>query len=283
MAEVSESFWRELIDDDYKVKIIDIGAAEGEGYSPSYQKLLDLGLASIVGFEPNKESCAYLNQKKEDGSIYLPYFIGDGEIGTFYETNWPPTGSLYKPNTELLEKFNNLNEVTILKKEHQVQTHRLDDIPEIKKADFLKMDIQGAELKALKNGVNLLNKALILQVEVEFVEMYKDQPLFSDVDSFLRSKGFQFHCFDGLMGRTLKPIVKNNDRNEEINQVLWADAFYVRDWMNLKTLTREQLITYAILTYFLLGSIDLTHFILSHLDEVYNSNFSEKFLEILLS
>ena len=284
MAAVEESFWRELIDDNYIIKIIDVGAADGEDYTASYQKLLDLGIASVVGFEPNKEACEALNKKNEGNSFYLPYFIGDGEIATFYETNWAPTGSLYPPNTPLLEKFQNLNELVTLIKEHQVQTHRLDEIPEIDRVDFLKMDIQGAELKALENGVNILNTALLVQVEVEFVELYKGQPLFSDVDSFLRSKGFQFHCFDGgLQGRPLKPIILENNLNKSINQVLWADAIYVKDWMNLKILSREQLISFALLTYVLLGSIDLTHYILSHIDEVYNSSFSEKFLNILLT
>jgi FkbM family methyltransferase len=284
MAQVSiKKFWNELIDEDYKIKVIDIGAAEGEDYSPSYQPLIDLEIANIIGFEPNKEACEVLNSRAKEESHYLPYFIGDGKVSTFYETNWPPTSSLFRPNTKLLEKFNNLAEVIVVQKEHQVQTHRLDDIQEIDGVDFLKMDIQGAELKALKNGVNLLNKALVVQVEVEFVELYQGQPLFSDIDSFLRSEGFQFHCFDSLMGRALKPIIKNNNPSEEINQVLWADAFYVKDWMNLEQISREQLITFAILTYFLLGSIDLTHFILTHLDKVYNSNFSKKFLNILTS
>ncbi|SVD07799.1 uncharacterized protein METZ01_LOCUS360653, partial [marine metagenome] len=144
-----------------------------------------------------------------------------------------------------------------------VQTHRLDDIAEINAADFLKMDIQGSELKVLENATNLLETTLVLQVEVEFVELYKGQPLFADVDSFLRSRGFQFHCFDGgLAGRTFKPLVVNDNINQKINQVLWADAFYVRDWMNLGALSKEQLITYAILSLDILKSPDLTHLIL---------------------
>lgn len=280
MAIAVGSFWEELIEDDnYKLKIIDIGAADMEGVSPSYKILIDLGITDIIGFEPNQEACETLNKKNEEGSLYLPYFIGDGASATFYETNWAPTGSLYPPNTELLEKFHYLNEVTILKKEHQVQTHRLDDIPEIDRVDFLKMDIQGSELKVLENGVNVLNSTVLVQVEVEFVEMYKDQPLFSDVDSFLRSQGFQFHCFDGgVAGRPFKPLVKDNDPNEAFNQTLWADAFYVKDWMNLEVLSREQLISYAFLTYSILGSIDLTYVILAHVDEVYNSSLSKHFL-----
>ncbi len=286
MAAVEESFWRELIDDNYIIKIIDVGAADGEDYTAGYQKLLDLGIASVVGFEPNKEACEALNKKNEGNSFYLPYFIGDGEIATFYETNWAPTSSLYPPNTKLLEKFHYLNEFTTLIKEHQVQTHRLDEISEIDRADFIKIDIQGSELIALENGVNVLKTAVLVQVEVEFVEMYKGQPLFSDVDSFMRSQGFQFHCFSGgiseqLPGRPFKPLMTDNDPNKPFNQTLWADAYYVKDWMNLKALSREQLISYAILTHSLLGSIDLTHVILTQIDEVNNSSFSNKFINIL--
>jgi len=275
------SFLRELIDESYKIRIVDIGASDGD-YSPSYQPLIDVGLASLIGFEPNKEACEVLNKKNQNNSVYYPYFVGDGEAATFYETNWILTGSLYPPNTPLLEKFQNLSEVVTLKEEHPVQTHRLDDIAEINGADFLKMDIQGSELKVLENATNLLETTLVLQVEVEFVELYKGQPLFADVDSFLRSRGFQFHCFDGgLMGRTFKPLVVNDNINKRINQVLWADAFYVRDWMDLGVLSKEQLITYAILSLDILKSPDLTHLILSQFDRSHNTNVAQKFLNIL--
>ena len=285
MATVNWSFWKELAEDsNYKVKIIDIGAAEMQDVLPSYQKLIELGVADIIGFEPNSEACEALNKKSENSSLYLPYFIGDGRSAIFYETNWAPTSSLYPPNKELLEIFHNLYELTTVVKEHQVQTKRLDEIVEIDRVDFIKMDIQGSELKVLQNGVNVLNTAVLIQVEVEFVEMYKGQPLFSDVDSFLRSQGFQFHCFDGgVAGRPFKPLMINNDPNRPFNQALWADAYYVKDWMNLKVLSRKQLISYAVLTYLLLGSTDLTHVILTHLDQVYHSSFSKKFLKILIN
>lgn len=287
MAAVDWTFWKELIGDkNYKIKIIDIGAAEMEGYAPNYKILMDLGIADIIGFEANQEACEALNKKNETTSLYLPYIIGDGKSATFYETNYAPTSSLYPPNTKLLEKFHYLNEFTTVIKEHQVQTHRLDEISEIDRADFIKIDIQGSELIALENGVNVLKTAVLVEVEVEFVEMYKGQPLFSDVDSFMRSQGFQFHCFSGgiseqLPGRPFKPLMSDNDPNKPFNQTLWTDAYYVKDWMNLKALSREQLISYAILTHSLLGSIDLTHVILTHIDEVNNSSFSNKFINIL--
>ena len=289
MANISEIFWEELIEsNEFKLKIIDIGAADmKDGLQPSYQKLIDLEMAEIIGFVPNQDACNDLNKSNNKGSLYLPYFIGNGETATFYETNWAPTSSLYPPNSRLLKKFHNLNEITTLVQKHRVKTHRLDDIPEIFSADFIKMDVQGSELDVLKNGVNILNTSVIAQIEVEFVEMYKNQPLFADVDTFMRAHGFQFHCFDGgvseqLSGRPFKPLMINNDPNQPFNQTLWADAYYVKDWMHLISLSRRQLIAYAILTYIVLGSVDLTHMILNHIDSKYKSNFAQKFLDILL-
>ena len=100
----------------------------------------------------------------------------------------------------------------------------------------------------------------------------------------MRSRGFQFHCFDGgVAGRPFKPLMIDNDPNKPFNQELWADAYYVKDWMNLGILSREQLISYAFLTFSILDSIDLTNLILAHLDETYNSNFSKKFLNKIIA
>ncbi len=67
-----------------------------------------------------------------------------------------------------------------------------ESIPRI---DLLWMDIQGAELAALKGlGARLADVALI-HAEVEFEEIYAGQPLFPEVRTFLRSQGFRFLGF----------------------------------------------------------------------------------------
>lgn len=266
-----------------EIKIVDVGASDIGG-TQSYQKIIDDGFASLIGFEPNKQACKELNDNNKNSKCkFLPYFIGDGELATFHETNWVATGSLFAPNTRLLDKFQNLSELVTPKLKHQVKTIRLDDIPEIKKIDFLKMDIQGGELSALSNATKLLKSTLVIQTEVEFVELYKDQPLFSDIDKFLRSQGFQFHCFKGVSGRAFKPVICDNDINKMINQQLWSDAIYVKDWMSLESLNEEALITYAILANEVLNSPDLAHLVLQKIDNLKNSNFAVTFLNKLTS
>ena len=130
----------------------------------------------------------------------------------------------------------------------------LDEVPAI---DFLKLDVQGAELDVLNGGDRVLADALVVHTEVEFVEMYKGQPLFAEVDQRLRRSGFVFHKFAGVAGRTFKPLVVNNDVNKCLSQMLWADAVYVKDFMALDRLPPEKLLRLAVILHMVYGSFDL--------------------------
>jgi hypothetical protein len=148
-----------------------------------------------------------------------------------------------------------------------VSTTRLDDIAEISDIDFIKIDVQGSELVVFKNASRVLSSAVLIQTEVLFVELYKGQPMFADVDTFLRANGFQFHTLNGFSGRAFKPLVANGDVNSAFRQALWSDAVYARDWMRLEDLSEAKLRNYAILAHDVLRSYDLAHLALSALDD----------------
>jgi len=219
-----------------------------------------------MGFEPDAKECERLNREYGAPHRFFPHFAGDGSPATFHATNWMLTGSLYEPNSPLLEKFQSLAEFMQPVGTHAVDTTRIDDIAEIDDVDFFKIDIQGGELAVFRNALRCLSGTLLIQAEVEFVEMYKGQPMFADVDTFLRSIGFQFHTFNGFGSRAFKPLVVNGDINAGFRQALWSDALYVRDWMHLDTLPDAKLMKYAVLAHDVLGSFDLAHGVLQALD-----------------
>lgn len=223
--------------------VVDIGASELEGEPAPYKHLLESGRATVFAFEPDNGARASLSQQNRKGLITLPHFIGDGEPATFYQTNNVYTGSLFAPNTDLLSKFLNLAEMTELVSTSLVQTARLDDLAEIANFDYLKMDIQGAELSALRGASEKLKHCLVIHTEVAFVEMYKGQPLFADIDAHLRSCGFHFHCLPGIGSRTYNPPTVSGKNT----QWLWADALYVRDLGSLEAVSRPTLLKMAAL------------------------------------
>lgn len=74
----------------------------------------------------------------------------------------------------------------------QVQQVRLDEVmQECREIDLLKLDLQGYELEALKGCGELLEHIKVITTEIEFVALYDGQPLFGDIDGFLRSHGFR--------------------------------------------------------------------------------------------
>ena len=82
-------------------------------------------------------------------------------------------------------------------KQIKVRTKKLDSL-RIKNADFIKLDIQGAELSALIGSKDTLRDVLGVETEISFLSSYNKQPLFGDIASFLSAKGFEFIDFVNL-------------------------------------------------------------------------------------
>jgi FkbM family methyltransferase len=61
--------------------------------------------------------------------------------------------------------------------------------------DLIWMDVQGAELQVLKSAGERLRDVGIIHVEVEFFPIYKNQPLFRDVNRYMDAKGFRLLTF----------------------------------------------------------------------------------------
>jgi FkbM family methyltransferase len=247
--------------------VVDAGAAE-YGKDP-YARLSEQGLCAVTGFEPNAENCARRNAQARPGHRYLPYALGDGTRRRFYECKNPLTSSFYRPNAPLLAKFSRLDLPVV--GETEMQTHRLDDISEISDIDYLKLDVQGAELDIIQGAPRLMQGAAVVHTEVEFIPIYTEQPLFGDIDVALRRCGLWLHKLDGIQGRVLQPAVPNNNPYAALSQILWADgAVYVRSFMTFDQMPPEKLLKLAIILHEVYGSVDLAALALDRYDAMTN-------------
>jgi FkbM family methyltransferase len=265
------------------IRIVDVGALLLPGMSEPYAPLMQHGAVEITGFEPDVSECNKLNDPLHPERKYLPYAIGDGRRRTFHVTNAPMTSSLYEPNTELLSLFQNIENLTRVVARAEVETKRLDDLPEVNNTDYLKVDVQGAEVDVFSGAANLLREAVMVHTEVQFVPLYRDVPLFSDVDHALRRHGFQFHCFDNVSGRAFKPMIFDNNVNMPRRQMLWADAVYMKDFMALEKLPDEKLLKLAILLHTLYASYDACAFVLRHYQDRTGNKLADSYLRRLAS
>ncbi len=266
-----------------RIGILDIGAMLIEGIKKEYSPIFDKGCATVVGFEPVSDECNRLNLTYENtGMRFLPYFIGDGTRQKFFLTNNSMTASLYEPNSELLNRFQNLGELVVPIAEEIVDTRRLDDIPELDfPIDYIKIDIQGAELQAFQGASNrVLKDVLVIQSEAEWLPLYKNQPLFAELELFLRSQGFMVHKFMGFGSRCYKPVIMGNNINAGV-QHLWSDVIFVRDIMQWHQLSAPQLLKMAVLLHEIYLSYDLAAAALQEFDQRQQTSFAKLYLELI--
>ena len=264
---------------DCKFTIIEIGALEVSKKEPFYELLDHFPSSKIIGFEIEEEVCDQMNLKAPKGVEYYPHALGEkNERKKLYITQHPMCTSLYKPNEKLIRLYNNL-EVAYLKNETEIETITLDTFADkynINDVDFLKVDVQGAELDIFKGGKNVLKNVIKIICEVEFLPIYENQPLFGDICNFLNQNDFMFNKFLGFAGRTLRPLVAKEGPNA-ISQCMYSDAVFIHHIEKVQNLNDEKLLKLSLLSA-IYNSIDLAYFCLLIYDKRKSSNIAKDWI-----
>ena len=258
----------DLFDLHSKVEILDIGAA-AINEIPIYKKLLEMDIGHLTAVEGDKRQMKKIEEFfGKDKVTFLNYFLFDGKEHKVYMCH-PNSGmtSLFKPYRKALEFFNGFEIFGKVEQVIDVQTTRLDDVSDINKVDFLKMDVQGAELEIMKNGDKKLRKCLAIQLEVTYFPLYENQPSFGEIDLYLRSKGFLPHLFLENKKWSIAPTVFNNDYRVPGHQLLESDIVYIKNPLHLERLTNEELKKIAVMAHYLFKSLDLCVYILIELEK----------------
>ncbi|MCM8530830.1 MAG: FkbM family methyltransferase [Lentisphaeraceae bacterium] len=265
-----------------------------------------LAPVTIYGFDADNEECNIIKaQEKTNNITYkaIPSCLSNSSKDNvpFYITANPGGNSLYKPNEKFAKRLKHIENNKVcshydnvrLSKIEPINTSTLDEWAKnenIHSIDFIKLDLQGAELNTLQGAEELLTNCLAIEVEVEFVHMYFNQPLFADVDIYLRSQDFVFYNFlythgGHYAGRVDSPITIKAPPNfpshtqKIYGQLLSADAYYMRDVIADNTDTDLLQLLKLICFSEINGQVEYSFELLSHCFE--NLNFpTEKLKEI---
>jgi len=267
----SDSLYKICNLENIMLDVVDIGANPVDG-DPPYKKLLLEERVNVCGFDSDAAAYQKLMESAGRYEKYFPYAVGDGTELTFYTYAASGLNSLFELDQEMGKYFWGFEQWGVPIKSFPVQTRRLDNITEITNIDMLKIDVQGAEKMIIENGIKKLESALLIQTEIEFFPLYKNQPLFSDVDLLLRNMGFILHTMIDVNVRAVRPLNINNDASAGVNQFMWADAVYIRDFRKFSELATEKLLKLAILTHDIYRSYDIALHCLTEYDKRMNTN-----------
>jgi FkbM family methyltransferase len=239
--------------------IVDVGASGG--INPKWKKL-GVPVKAIL-FEPDPREYKNLKLTSSDDLIVLNSALTDkpGKI-KLNLCKKQMVSSVYTPNFEFLNLFSESQRFEIVKK-IEINADTLSNQlkkSDIKEVDFIKIDVQGYELSVLKGGGKYIESSIGLEIEVEFGHMYKNQPLFGDIDSFMTKKGFIL--FD--LRRYFWKRKDSNSAGIQKGQLVFGDALYFKTpeaILNIPNITEEK-VTRAICIYLTYGYIDLSQVLL---------------------
>ena len=200
-----------------KLKYIDIGAADELDYR--WKKISPL--LHYIGFEPDKRSEVIEGKIKYFKKDIFRTALWDRKTKIkFNLTRKPQLSSFYKPNFGLVRNFADFERFDIISSTSNF-VKKLDDI-KIDSCDFIKLDVQGGELNILKGANKLLKKCLGVMVEVEFISIYKEQPLFGDIVKFLKKHDIEFLDFISLTRWERDNIYSG------LGQCTFADGLFIK-------------------------------------------------------
>ena len=224
------------------INVIDLGARGGLNFDVG--KFTSEVQVFAIELDPNE--CKRLNKIEEvnlaSSTRYFPVGLSSrNESRNFYLTKDPACSSIYPPIESLAHKYRELDCIkptSIISLEFTT----LDSWAannSIEYIDFLKLDTQGSELDILKGSIQTLPRTSLVEIEVEFSPIYEGQPLFADVDTFMRANGFTLWNLNNLVHYSMSdnPQILSNltsfhnskrfDLPNAGGQLYWGHALYV--------------------------------------------------------
>jgi FkbM family methyltransferase len=211
-------------------------------------------------FDADKEECARLNSSSHPYHQFcvFPYYIGRDTQRTVFNLHKKiGESSSYKPGKRFKDVFG--ADSFAVEKEIEVTSSSLNEVY-LKKAielpDFLKLDTQGSELEILHGAEAIISNACMIEVEVEFLEMYEAQPLFHDVLKFMTEKGFELLYLNRVFEQR-RQIFEGQSRG----QLIFGDALFGRREDCLRDFSKVRLVKY-ILLLINYGHIDFAYHLL---------------------
>jgi len=164
--------------------VLDIGANMGQYYKEFTSVFPNSNVLSVEGNPECEEILRGVNPN------YIITLLGKeiGEINFYLNPDFDKCsgGSIYKEKTRFYDNC--------VEKILPIRT--LDSLD--KKFDYIKMDVQGAELDIIKGGLKTILDCHFIQLELSILKYNEGSPLISEVVSYLYHLGFNIYDIGAL-------------------------------------------------------------------------------------
>lgn len=199
--------------------VLDVGANVGDFAKLARAVLPD---TTIYSLEPLPDCFDVMKNALPGDTRFFPINIAAGsreDTLQFFRSHHTPSSSFLQMEdahkTAFPESKEGQSTVPL-----DVKVNTLDNIfsdKVLEKNILLKIDVQGFELEVIKGATTVLSLCSIVIIEMSFVKLYKNLPLFHDVYSAMYAHGFKFR---GNLAQMLHP---------QTGEVVQVDALFVKE------------------------------------------------------
>jgi FkbM family methyltransferase len=172
----------------------------------------------VIAFEPVPEVYKLLSARYTDYPNFTAYNLAlgdkDGEVD-FYANEYTYSSSVLPMSDAHINEFPYTRNANLI----NVAISRLDTLinaSNLNKPILVKVDVQGFEKQVIAGGKELLSHVDYMIIEVSFVELYDNQPLFDEINLQMNHLGF-------LYNGNIEQLI-----SKKTGSVLQADALYVK-------------------------------------------------------
>ena len=170
--------------------IFDVGANRGEWTKEALKQCGD-SIIKIIQFEPSSLNCSILTKNKDERIQVVSSAVSDhsGTATLWADKEGSDGASLYHRDLSYSnQKFDTSSEVAVVAIDEFIEKMGIYSV------DFLKMDIQGNEFKALRGAERAIKNGTIKTIAFEFDASNVDsRTFFKDFWDMLSPLGFDFY------------------------------------------------------------------------------------------
>ncbi len=269
-----------FIKNNSEIVVCDIGASPCDP-TDHIEELLDNTNSFLYGFEPNEKEFKKLQNTEK--KKFFSKAIGDGSTQSLNICAYPGWTSFLEPDFAYVKKFHNFENASKIIDKISIKTEKLDDIEFEKKIDFLKIDVQGFESTIIENGLKTINDALVVQLELSPVPLYKNEKNLSFVSNQMEKLNFYLNMFYKINTRTFKPMIIAKNTGIGLHTIFQLDCVFVKNYKEIENLDEEKLKKLILIMFHSYKSYDFVDYLIDKLDNLMGTNYIKDYRNLIPS